>query len=103
MDGRADAHLVTLRDMRSRAVLGGGQKRIEQQHARGKLTARERIDLFLDPGSFVELEGRVHYWIVPYDDDEPTYAYIEIGEDGGSCTGWGNREPPGRAQTQAEI
>ncbi|MFO1414691.1 MAG: acyl-CoA carboxylase subunit beta [Burkholderiales bacterium] len=54
MDGKADAHLATLRDMRSRAVLGGGQKRIEQQHARGKLTARERLALLLDEGSFQE-------------------------------------------------
>src|SRR5690554_4889764 len=37
------------------AKLGGGEKRIEQQHSRGKLTARERIDLFLDAGSFEEI------------------------------------------------
>jgi len=38
------------------AAEGGGAKRIEAQHARGKLTARERIDLLLDPGSFDELD-----------------------------------------------
>jgi acetyl-CoA carboxylase carboxyltransferase component len=54
MDGKGDAHLAALREMRSRAVLGGGQKRIEQQHARGKLTARERLALLLDEGSFQE-------------------------------------------------
>jgi propionyl-CoA carboxylase beta chain len=37
------------------ALLGGGEKRIEQQHAKGKLTARERINLLLDEGSFEEL------------------------------------------------
>jgi propionyl-CoA carboxylase beta chain len=37
------------------ALLGGGEKRIEQQHAKGKLTARERIQLLLDEGSFEEL------------------------------------------------
>ena len=37
------------------SLLGGGEKRIEQQHAKGKLTARERIDLLLDEGSFEEL------------------------------------------------
>ncbi|HEX9178797.1 MAG TPA: acyl-CoA carboxylase subunit beta [Burkholderiales bacterium] len=47
-------HLSRLREMRSRAILGGGQKRIEQQHARGKLTARERLALLLDQGSFQE-------------------------------------------------
>ena len=38
------------------ADLGGGQDRIEKQHQDGKLTARERIDLLLDPGSFVEMD-----------------------------------------------
>jgi acetyl-CoA carboxylase carboxyltransferase component len=53
-DNATNDHLGTLREMRSRAVLGGGQKRIEQQHARGKLTARERLALLLDEGSFQE-------------------------------------------------
>jgi propionyl-CoA carboxylase beta chain len=38
------------------AELGGGEKRIEQQHAKGKMTARERIDYFLDEGSFQEVD-----------------------------------------------
>src|SRR5688572_27116284 len=38
------------------AVLGGGAERIEKQHASGKLTARERLDALLDPGSFVEMD-----------------------------------------------
>jgi len=42
--------------MREAARLGGGEKRIAAQHQRGKLTARERIDLLLDPGSFVEMD-----------------------------------------------
>ncbi len=54
MDGKGSEHLAALREMRSRAILGGGQKRIEQQHARGKLTARERLSLLLDEGSFQE-------------------------------------------------
>jgi propionyl-CoA carboxylase beta chain len=45
--------------MREEARLGGGQERIEQQHARGKLTARERIELLLDADSFVELDAFV--------------------------------------------
>ncbi len=44
-----------LHKLRREAELGGGQRRIEQQHSRGKLTARERIDLLLDEGSFQEL------------------------------------------------
>jgi len=38
------------------ALLGGGEERIQRQHTEGKLTARERLDLLLDPGSFVELD-----------------------------------------------
>src|SRR6188508_668584 len=45
--------------MREEARLGGGQERIEQQHARGKLTARERLELLLDADSFVELDAFV--------------------------------------------
>ena len=43
-----------LDEKRAKARLGGGQKRIDAQHAKGKLTARERIELFLDDGSFEE-------------------------------------------------
>ena len=43
-------------DLRAEAKLGGGAKRIESQHAKGKLTARERIDLLLDEGSFEEFD-----------------------------------------------
>ena len=43
-----------LKKKREESLLGGGQKRIETQHKKGKLTARERIDLLLDEGSFVE-------------------------------------------------
>ncbi|KAF7491108.1 Propionyl-CoA carboxylase beta chain [Sarcoptes scabiei] len=41
---------------RQQSLVGGGPKRIEQQHAKGKLTARERIDLLLDSGSFIEYD-----------------------------------------------
>ena len=48
--------LEQLETRRDDARLGGGQKRIDAQHARGKLTARERIDLLLDDGSFEEFD-----------------------------------------------
>lgn len=41
-----------LRDKKKIAQLGGGEKRIESQHKKGKLTARERIQLLMDEGSF---------------------------------------------------
>ena len=44
-----------LAELNAQAVLGGGQARIDKQHALGKLTARERLELLLDVGSFVEL------------------------------------------------
>lgn len=43
-------------DMREEARLGGGEKRIEKQHAQGKYTARERIEMILDEGSFEEFD-----------------------------------------------
>jgi propionyl-CoA carboxylase beta chain len=45
----------TLERKNAEALLGGGEKRIEQQHAKGKLTARERLELLLDEGSFEEM------------------------------------------------
>src|SRR5438094_6314524 len=48
-----------LAEMRAKAAVGGGEQRIAQQHAKGKLTARERIDLVLDEGSFTELDAFV--------------------------------------------
>src|SRR5437660_10812451 len=45
-----------LRELRDQARLGGGERRIAAQHAKGKLTARERLDLLLDAGTFVEID-----------------------------------------------
>ena len=48
--------LKQLQEMRQTARLGGGQKRIDAQHQKGKLTARERLDLLLDDNSFEEFD-----------------------------------------------
>ncbi len=48
--------LERLEELNEAALLGGGQARIDRQHKNGKFTARERIDLLLDPGSFIELD-----------------------------------------------
>jgi propionyl-CoA carboxylase beta chain len=50
-----------LEEKREQARLGGGVKRIESQHSKGKLTARERIELLLDPGSFEEWDMFVEH------------------------------------------
>jgi propionyl-CoA carboxylase beta chain len=53
--------LKQLDDKRAAARLGGGTRRIDAQHARGKLTARERLDILLDPGSFEEWDMFVEH------------------------------------------
>ena len=52
-----------LRERRERIKLGGGPEKVAAQHAAEKLTARERIDLLIDAGTFVELgiHGRPHF------------------------------------------
>ncbi len=51
--------LNRLESLRAESLMGGGQTRIDRQHEVGKLTARERVDLLLDPDSFVELDAFV--------------------------------------------
>jgi acetyl-CoA carboxylase carboxyltransferase component len=65
----SDERLEQLERMRSEALLGGGPVRIERQHTFGKLTARERLDLLLDPGSFVELDAFVTHRATGFDMD----------------------------------
>ncbi len=62
--------LAELEDKRSRAHLGGGQKRIDAQHAKGKLTARERLDLLLDENSFEEWDMFVEHRCTDFDMDQ---------------------------------
>jgi propionyl-CoA carboxylase beta chain len=61
-----------LEEKRSRARLGGGKKRIEGQHAKGKLTARERIELLLDPGSFEEWDMFVEHRCTDFEMEKET-------------------------------
>ena len=55
MQDKQKTPIERLESMRAEALVGGGEKRIEAQHAKGKLTARERMSLLLDPGTFEEL------------------------------------------------
>jgi propionyl-CoA carboxylase beta chain len=73
-----------LEQRRASARLGGGLKRIEAQHARGKLTARERIDLLLDHGSFEEFDMFVAHRCTDFGMDQGE----KISGDG-VVTGWG--------------
>ena len=56
----------TLEEKRGRALLGGGEARIAGQHAKGKLTARERLDVLLDAGSFEEWDMLVEHRCVDF-------------------------------------
>src|SRR6201986_5432080 len=75
--------LDRLEQRREQARLGGGEKRIEAQHARGKLTARERIELLLDKGSFEEFDMFVEHRAPDFGMDKS-----KISGDG-VVTGWG--------------
>jgi acetyl-CoA carboxylase carboxyltransferase component len=54
-----DPRIEHLRQLREQGKLGGGEERIRRQHEGGKMTARERLELLLDPGSFHELDAFV--------------------------------------------
>ena len=78
-------HIVDgLEHRRASARLGGGQKRIDAQHARGKLTARERIVLLLDQGSFEEFDMFVTHRCADFGMDQG-----EKTSGDGVVTGWG--------------
>jgi propionyl-CoA carboxylase beta chain len=75
--------IEVLEKRREEARLGGGQRRIDTQHAKGKLTARERLDVLLDPGSFEEYDMFVTHRAVDFG-----MADTIIPGDG-VVTGWG--------------
>ena len=59
-----------LDERRQKALLGGGQSKIDKQHAGGKLTARERLDLLFDQGTFVETDAFIESRIDDFDLDK---------------------------------
>ncbi len=75
--------LEQLEARRAEARLGGGQRRIDAQHAKGKLTARERIEVLLDEGSFEEFDMYVTHRCVDFGMEKQKVA----GD--GVVTGWG--------------
>jgi propionyl-CoA carboxylase beta chain len=58
--------LKHLDEMRTKARKGGGDSRIQKQHDKGKLTARERLDILLDKGSFTELDMFVQHRAIDF-------------------------------------
>ena len=75
--------LQHLEELRTAALQGGGEDRVAQQHARGKLTARERLEILLDDASFVELDAFVTHRTTEFGLDDERY----LGD--GVVTGWG--------------
>ena len=69
-----ESPLSELRRRREEAKQGGGEERIEAQHEKGKMTARERIDYFLDDGSFREFDQFVEHQSTNFDMAEKQYA-----------------------------
>ena len=78
--------LDRLQRMREEALGGGGPRRVEQQHARGKLSARERLDLLLDENSFTEIDAFVTHRASDFGLDDERY----LGD--GVITGFGRIE-----------
>jgi acetyl-CoA carboxylase carboxyltransferase component len=76
--------VADLRERKAAALAGGGPARVEKQHQAGKYTARERIDLLLDPGSFVELDALREHRSHDFD-----MAQRRVPGDG-VVTGWGS-------------
>src|SRR3954462_7913502 len=75
--------LERLESRRAQARLGGGEKRVAAQHGRGKLTARERLELLLDEGSFEEFDMYVEHRSTDFGMEKAKIA----GD--GVVTGWG--------------
>ncbi|MBI4188219.1 MAG: methylmalonyl-CoA carboxyltransferase, partial [Chloroflexi bacterium] len=63
MENEMQRRIDELRKLKESSVMGGGTEKISKQHEKGKLTARERIDRLLDPGSFVELNMLVGHTV----------------------------------------
>ena len=64
------ANIAEMERRRAAARMGGGQRRIDAQHAKGKLTARERVDILLDEGSFEEVDPYVEHNCIDFGMDE---------------------------------
>src|SRR5512136_2539855 len=81
-----DPKIERLRQTKANGRLGGGLEGIEAQHARGRLTARERIDLLLDKGSFREVDPFEEHRTTDFNLDQQKYLGDSV------VTGWGTIE-----------
>ncbi len=79
----AEQKIQRLRELRAQALAGGGPERVRKHHEQGKLTARERLELLLDPGSFREIDMLVTHRARAFGLDKRRF----LGD--GVVTGWG--------------
>ena len=82
----SQTNIQHLRDQKAKSRLGGGAERIESQHKKGRLTARERIDLLLDKGSFREVDAFVQHRTHDFNLDKQKFMSDSV------VTGWGTIE-----------
>lgn len=71
-------NVTMLEQKRAAARLGGGEKRIDTQHSKGKLTARERLEILLDPNSFEEWDMFVEHRCTDFGMAEHRFYLISI-------------------------
>ncbi|MBE7535105.1 MAG: methylmalonyl-CoA carboxyltransferase [Anaerolineales bacterium] len=79
-------NIQKLHDLKTKSRVGGGEERIKAQHAKGRLTARERIDLLLDKGSFREVDAFVQHRTNDFALDKQRFIGDSV------VTGWGTIE-----------
>jgi acetyl-CoA carboxylase carboxyltransferase component len=83
MTDNLNPRIQKLQELRIQSSLGGGPERIERQHKLGRLTARERIDLLVDRGSFREIDAFITHRTTDFGLDERKYMSDSV------ITGWG--------------
>ena len=81
-----ETKMQMLREQKAKSRMGGGTERVEVQHKKGRLTARERIDLLLDKGSFREVDAFVQHRTHDFELDKQKYMSDSV------VTGWGTIE-----------
>ena len=70
-----EERLRDLRNRKAQSEAGGGQNRVDAQHNRGKLTARERLEILLDDGTFQEIDALVEHRCRDFDMDKNCLLY----------------------------
>src|SRR5690606_21057329 len=83
VDHQAESKIELLRQKRAISQAGGGEERIQRQHEAGRQTARERLEVLLDPGSFRELDAFVEHRNSNFGMDKRHYPGDSV------VTGWG--------------